>query len=186
MGTERSGGTARGARRTARPRPGRRLPSAMPSARLQGQVLRAAAHETARASATGGLTELAGHRHALVVTFRRDGTPVATPVWAVVARGLVYTRVERGSGKVKRLRREPRALLAPCTARGRVLGPPLVARGRVLEAPEEDSAEDALADRHGLLRTFFEWTVDLMHVDMCYLVFTPQDAAALSSGDAPG
>jgi PPOX class probable F420-dependent enzyme len=132
----------------------------------------------ARTPATGALEDLTRHRHTLVVTFRRDGSPVATPVWAAVREGRAYVRVERGSGKVKRLGRDSRALLAPSTARGRRLGPPLAVRGRVLDAAEEYIAERALADRYGLGRSVFERTVDLVRIDMCYLELTPDRPTA--------
>jgi PPOX class probable F420-dependent enzyme len=117
-----------------------------------------------------------------VITFRRDGAPVATPVWAAVADGRVYVRAERSSGKVKRLRRDQHALLAPCTTRGRHRGPPMRALGRVLAPQEEHSAERALARRHGTVRALFERAMDVMRVDMCYLELTPDQA---SSADRP-
>jgi dimethylaniline monooxygenase (N-oxide forming) len=162
-----------GARPTARPLPGRRLPAAVPSARFQSRLLRPVAQGVARETVSGTLEDLARHRTTLVVTFRRDGTPVATPVWAAIADGSAYVRAERGSGKVRRLRHDSRVLLAPCTTRGRQLGPPLAASGRVLAAGEEQIAEQALAERYGLTRAAFERTMDAMHVDMCYLELTP-------------
>jgi dimethylaniline monooxygenase (N-oxide forming) len=165
--------TRAGVRRSARPRAGRRLPAAVPGARMQAQLLRSTASEVAGAPADGTLEQLARHRYALVVTFRRDGTPVATPVWAACADGRAYVRAERHSGKVKRLRHDSRALLAPCTTSGRPLGAPLQAEGRVLAADEERIAERALAARYGLGRATFERTMDLMRVDMCYLEFVP-------------
>ena len=136
---------------------------------MQSRGLTATAAAVARAPATGTIDDLAAHRHTLVVTFRRDGTPVATPVWGALAGGAVYVRAERDSGKVKRLRGDGRALLAPCSARGHALGPALEARGRVLAAGEEGVAEDALARRYGTVRALFEQTMDVMRVDMCYL-----------------
>jgi uncharacterized protein len=144
---------------------------------MQSQLLRSVAREILAGPVGGTLEELARHRHTLVVTFRRDGSPVATPVWAGIAGERLYVRVERGSGKVKRLRRDPRALLAPCTARGTPLGPPMTATGRVLASEEEHVAERALADRYGLVRALFERAVDLIRVDMCYLELTPAAAA---------
>jgi PPOX class probable F420-dependent enzyme len=150
---------------------------------LQARLLRRAASEQAQAPATGTLAALTENRYALVTTFRRDGTPVATPVWAAVAEGRIYVRAERGSGKVKRLRGNSRALIAPCTASGRSLGAPLPARGRVLPAREEVAAEHALARRYGLGRAVFEGTMDLIAVDMCYLELTPNGGASLDSID---
>ena len=82
-------------------------------------------------------------------------------------------RSERSSGKVKRLRRDARLLLAPCTVRGRPIGAPLEASARVLDGEEEPGAERALAMRYGLGRELFERAMDLMRVDMCYLEIMP-------------
>jgi PPOX class probable F420-dependent enzyme len=107
------------------------------------------------------------------VTYRRDGTPVPTPVWAAEAGGVLYVRSERAAGKLKRLRRDPRMLIAPCTVRGKPLGAPLEASGRLLAAEEEPRAELALDSRYGFGRWLFEATMDMMRVDMCYLQITP-------------
>jgi hypothetical protein len=63
--------------------------------------------------------DIAGSRYVSLVTHRRNGTPVATPVWAVEDNGklLVWTRVD--SGKVKRLRKDTRVTVTPCDSRGR-------------------------------------------------------------------
>ena len=162
------------ARRTERPRAGRRLPAALPSARLQARMLGETAQRLAQAPASGALADLATSKYSLLVTFRRDGAPVATPVWGAVVGGRLYVRSERGSGKVRRLGREPRALLAPCTSQGRELGPPLQANGRVLEGGDAAAAERALASRYGLGRAAFERAMDVIRVDMCYLELLPQ------------
>jgi PPOX class probable F420-dependent enzyme len=112
-------------------------------------------------------------KRSLLVTYRRDGTPVPTPAWAAEAQGRLYVRSERASGKVKRLRYDARMLVAPCTAQGRPLGSPLEARVRVLPDAEEPAAERALASRYGLGRWLFELAMDLLRVDMCYLEITP-------------
>jgi PPOX class probable F420-dependent enzyme len=144
---------------------------------MQSRLLRSGAREMAGRPTDGTLDELSRHRHTLVATFRRDGSLVATPVWAGIADGRLYVRAERGSGKVKRLRRDARALLAPCTVRGTQLGPPLPATGRVLAPEEEHVAERALADRYGLVRALFERAMDLIRIDMCYLELTPAATA---------
>jgi uncharacterized protein len=126
---------------------------------------------------TGSLDEIAASKRTLLVTYRRDGTPVPTPVWAARAGMLVYVRTERGSGKVKRLRRDERMLIAPCTLRGRPLGAPLEAHARVLPTAEEAIAEHALSGRYGPGRELFERTMDALRVDMCYVEVTPGDWA---------
>jgi PPOX class probable F420-dependent enzyme len=161
------------ARPTAHPVPGRRLPASLPSARLAARTAPRGARTIAQQPRTGALPELVRAKRALLVTYRRDGTPVPTPVWAAHADGLLYVRTERTAGKCKRLRRDARMLIAPCTMRGRPLGPPLEASARILAAAEEPRAEHTLAARYGLGRWLFERGVDLMRVDMCYLEITP-------------
>jgi len=87
----------------------------------------------------GDFSPLDAHAHCLLVTYKRDGSPVAAPVWfARDADGRrLYVWTEHEAYKAKRLRRDPRALLAPCTARGAPLGPPIAARGRVLDGEDE-------------------------------------------------
>jgi PPOX class probable F420-dependent enzyme len=132
------------------------------------------APEVVDAPRTGAVGDIAAAKRSLLVTYRRDGRPVPTPVWAAPAGGVLYLRSERASGKVKRLRRDPRVLVAPCTVRGRPLGPPFEAHGRVLDGKDELIAERALAARYGLGRELFELTMDLIRVDMCYLEVAPR------------
>ncbi|GAA1747810.1 PPOX class F420-dependent oxidoreductase [Luedemannella helvata] len=58
----------------------------------------------------------------LLTTFRRDGTPVATPLWAARDGEAVYVWTPLRSAKVKRLRHTSRVLVAPCTMRGEPTG----------------------------------------------------------------
>jgi uncharacterized protein len=162
-----------GARSNARPVPGRRLPAALLGARLAARSAPPGLRTIAEAPRTGSIDEVARCKRALVSTFRRDGTPVSTPVWAAPARGRLYVRSERAAGKLKRLRNDTRVLVAPCTVRGRPLGAPFEARARVLAAADEQLAEQALAGRYGLGRELFERAMDLLRVDMCFLEITP-------------
>src|SRR5262250_690059 len=69
-----------------------------------------------------GVAELDRHRYLSLATFRQSGAEVATPVWFAAAGGKLYVFTGGESGKVKRLRRSPRAKIAPSDARGRVRG----------------------------------------------------------------
>lgn len=79
---------------------------------------------------------LSRRRYVSLTTFRRDGTPVATPVWLVAWEDDIAVWTNAGSGKVKRLRRNPSVTVAPCTIRGRLLGDPVEGRARALTAEE--------------------------------------------------
>ena len=85
------------------------------------------------ASTNAEIERLAAGSYVSLTTFRRDGTPVATPVWASRDGDRLYVWTEAGSGKVKRLRVGGRVLLAPCDSRGRLQGAQVEGTGVVLE-----------------------------------------------------
>ncbi|MFC9587017.1 PPOX class F420-dependent oxidoreductase [Streptomyces yangpuensis] len=82
-----------------------------------------------------GLQELGSARYVSLTTFRKDGTAVATPVWAVADGGELYVWTRSDSWKVKRIRNDGRVTVAPCDVRGRVEeGAPVVeGRARLLD-----------------------------------------------------
>ena len=125
--------------------------------RLTGRALHPRAREIAEAPAEArGFDCLRGRKYCLLVTFRRDGRPVPTPVWFGIDGDSLYIRSEESTGKVKRIRREPRARIAPCNARGKPLGPPVEASARIVGGSEEERAERALASSYGLGRRIYE------------------------------
>jgi uncharacterized protein len=65
-----------------------------------------------------------------LTTFRGDGSAVTTPVWFVTHAGMLWLWTEAGSGKVRRLRRNPRCGVAPCTTFGRLTGAALEGRAQ--------------------------------------------------------
>jgi uncharacterized protein len=77
-----------------------------------------------------------GARYLEVTTFRRDGSRVSTPVWFVADGDRLLAWTAASSGKVRRLRADPRAELAPCTMRGKALHPPVPGRGVLLPASD--------------------------------------------------
>ncbi|WKX73630.1 PPOX class F420-dependent oxidoreductase [Streptomyces sp. XD-27] len=81
--------------------------------------------------------EIARSAYVSLVTYRRDGTPVPTPVWAVAAGDTLLVWTGADSWKVRRLRNDPRVTVTPCGFRGRaVRGAAAVpATGRVLADP---------------------------------------------------
>ena len=109
---------------------------------------------------TMGFASLSGHKYCQLITFRRSGAAVATPVWFAVSDDRLYVKTERPSGKLRRIRNDPRVEVAPCTARGRALGEAVCARARLLGADEAGVAERALCERYGFGRRIFGWLVE--------------------------
>ena len=96
------------------------------------------------ARSTNPFPALEESKNANLATFRRSGAPVVTPVWYVVLDGKLYVRTEAIAGKVKRIRNNPRVLLAPATVRGKQTGQESEARARILETGEEELSEKAM------------------------------------------
>jgi PPOX class probable F420-dependent enzyme len=101
---------------------------------------------------------LDGHKYAVLVTFRKDGTAVPTPVWfALLDHRRFITSTEERTAKVRRIRRDPRARVFPCDPRGKPLGPGVEGTARVLETREECERAEAALDRHyGRRRRIYE------------------------------
>jgi uncharacterized protein len=83
-----------------------------------------------------------------VTSFKRDGTPVATPVWFVIEDGrlLIYTDPE--SFKAKRIRRNPSVKVAPCNATGRLRGDPAPATAEFLPDDQKDHVMRLMARKY--------------------------------------
>lgn len=86
-------------------------------------------------------------------SFKRDGSPVDTPVWFAVVDGLIVIFTDGTSYKVKRIRRDSRIELARCDMRGKLLGPWLPGRCRTVEAEPARiaAAYAALNAKYGLM-----------------------------------
>ncbi|MFD0262376.1 PPOX class F420-dependent oxidoreductase [Kitasatospora indigofera] len=100
------------------------------------------------------LDALTRARYVSLTTFRKDGTPVATPVWHVVDRGMLYVWTEADSWKVKRLLREPRAEVVVCDVRGRIKpgAAEAVGTGRLLDADGAEKVRRLLGRKYLLAR----------------------------------
>jgi len=117
---------------------------------------------------------LQGHKYCLLVTYKRSGDPVPTPVWFGLADGKLYVRSDAGAAKVKRIRNDPRSRLAPCTSRGKPLGPPAEGRARLLDQQSESRlAEAALRANYGLGRWIYEGAGEALGTKTVYLEVTP-------------
>jgi PPOX class probable F420-dependent enzyme len=126
------------------------------------------------ADSAGGFEPLRGHEYALLTTFRRSGEPVPTPVWFGVAEnGRLYFRSEAGVGKLKRIRNEPRVRLAPCTMRGKPLGPSVEGRAHILSPDEEESAERAIQANYRRFRKVYEGMGHRIGVEAKYVEVEP-------------
>jgi PPOX class probable F420-dependent enzyme len=103
-------------------------------------------------AATPALEPFVRQKTVLLTTFRRDGTPVGTPLSIAVDGDRAYIRSYERAGKTRRLRGNAAVEIAPCTTRGRPTGPSLHARARRLSGAEDRHAARLLERKHPFLQ----------------------------------
>ncbi len=64
--------------------------------------------------------DLDSAKYVSFVTYKKDGTPVATPVWVVPFEGGYAFTTEPNAYKVRRLHNDARATLTVCDMRGKI------------------------------------------------------------------
>ncbi len=97
---------------------------------------------------------LGDEKYMLLTTFKRDGTPVATPVWAVPLEGDSFGFwTSSGSGKAKRLAHTSRVTVQPCDARGKVKddSAPTEAVARLVTGDELDQIRRRVEEKYGFM-----------------------------------
>jgi uncharacterized protein len=127
----------------------------------------------AKPGAAAGFDALRGHHYCLVVTFKRSGEPVPTPVLFALDGERVLFRTEEGIAKLGRLRRDPRVRVGPCSWRGKPLGPLTEGTTRILSGVEADNARRALRRSYTLPMRLYEGTIDRLPVGLVYVEVSP-------------
>ena len=129
------------------------------------------ATSVADAEPTGSINDLEGHKYCVLVSYRKNGQPMPSPLWFGVADGKLYFNTSATGYKVKRIANNPEVRVAPCTTRGKPLGPPFVGRARVVPETEEPAAERALQSNYGVGRRMYSALGS--SVDTVYVEVTP-------------
>ncbi|WP_039798344.1 PPOX class F420-dependent oxidoreductase [Nocardia araoensis] len=99
---------------------------------------------------TNSLDAVTKADYVLLTTFRKDGTPVGTAVWAVSENGKLYVWTVTDSWKVKRLRRNPAVTVQPCSATGKPHGEVIGATARILDAEGTERVRKLLRRKYWL------------------------------------
>ena len=87
---------------------------------------------------------LKGKRTISLTTFYKNGKGVSTPVEFAHYNGKLYVSTRKESYKVRRLKNNQNAIIAPCTMRGKIIGPSVDVLVRILPQEEEEIAREAL------------------------------------------
>lgn len=107
---------------------------------------------------------LLGQKYIDLITFRKTGVPVHTPVWFAEADGGLYIFSNPNAGKMKRIRNNPRVEIAPSSMRGRALGPYVPAMARI--AADQNAGRQAIRRKYWLARIPWVWSKDSVYVEL--------------------
>lgn len=98
-----------------------------------------------------------GQKYISLITFRKDGTAVATPVWFGEDGEKLYVMTRSDMGKTKRIRNNPQVKVAPCTIRGKATGPEFPARACILPPQEQPHARQTINRKYWMARLPLVW-----------------------------
>jgi len=103
------------------------------------------------------IATLGASKYISLTTYRKDGTPVATPVWLVREGDTLRVVTAADSGKAKRLRNNTQVTVAPCDARGKLKGDAVAGTATLLDAAGTAQTEGMIEKRYGLLGRILLW-----------------------------
>ncbi|WP_328564208.1 PPOX class F420-dependent oxidoreductase [Streptomyces coelicoflavus] len=96
------------------------------------------------------LDRLGAGKYLLVTTYRKNGTPVATPVWVVRDGDALGVWTVADSWKVKRVRNRADVLVGPCDVRGRPKGDQVPGTAEICDAATTARYRKLLVRKYGV------------------------------------
>ncbi|MFF7045218.1 PPOX class F420-dependent oxidoreductase [Streptomyces massasporeus] len=96
------------------------------------------------------LDALGAGKYLLVTSYRKNGTPVATPVWVVRDRDALGVWTPADSWKVKRIRNRADVLVGPCDLRGNPTGDQVPATAEICDAATTARYRQLIGRKYGL------------------------------------
>ena len=102
------------------------------------------------------LAQFRGRKYLNLETYRKSGAAVRTPLWFAQdeAEGVLYAYSLADSGKVKRLRNNPRVRVVPSDMRGTPQGEWVEARAEILDAAGAARGHQLLRQKYVMKRLF--------------------------------
>jgi hypothetical protein len=109
-----------------------------------------------------------GQKYISLKTFRKNGVGVATPVWFGEEGDKLYVMTRSDMGKTKRIRNNPKVMVAPCTIRGRVTGEEFPATARILPPEEHARARQTINRKYWMARLPLIWTRTDTYIEISF------------------
>lgn len=117
------------------------------------------------------------YRQIVLVTFKKSGAAVPSPINHGVADGKIYARTDASSAKVKRIRNNPNVLVVGSNLRGKPSGPVVAAVARLLPEAERAHADAVIAANWSLPMKLLERGLErgsqTLDMPMAFIEITP-------------
>jgi len=97
---------------------------------------------------------LADEKYLALTTYKRDGTPITTPVWAAaIDGGKIGFWTSSGSGKAKRLAHTSKVVVQPCNSRGNLKEgtTPTDATAELVTGPQLEAIRKEIKAKYGFM-----------------------------------
>ena len=96
------------------------------------------------------LDQFTDQKYINLETYKRDGTPIRTPVWFVIHNDLIYVITRDSTGKVKRLRNSHDVRIVSCSFKGEPKNEWVKAKAESIAGDEADKIIKLRKKKYGM------------------------------------
>ena len=83
-------------------------------------------------------------------TYKKDGTPIRTPVWFIIDNELIYVITRESTGKVKRLKNSQDVRIVSCSFKGEPKNEWIKGKAEKITGEEEDKIIKLRKKKYGM------------------------------------
>jgi len=95
------------------------------------------------------LEQFSEQKYINLETYKRDNTPIKTPVWFVIDNDLIYIITRESTGKVKRLRNNQNVRIVPCSFKGEIKSEWVNGEAQKITGSEADKVIESRKKKYG-------------------------------------
>ena len=96
------------------------------------------------------LEQFLDHKYINLETYKKDGTPIRTPVWFVIHNDLIYVITREKTGKVKRLKKNHDVRIVTCSFNGEPKNQWIKGKAEKITGEEADKAIKLRKKKYGI------------------------------------
>ena len=107
------------------------------------------------------LEQFSEQKYINLETYKRDNTPIKTPVWFVIDNELIYIITRESTGKVKRLKNNQNVRIVPCSFKGEIKSEWVNGKAQKITGSEADKVIDIRKKKSGFSARLVEVKLQL-------------------------